>query len=144
MKSIWEGVKIVSHCLVTCCLLVQGLDGDALAQLMQSVSLQSGAASQSAQPSQADTSHDTALEGDSPAQQSPTGAVSGATGPSQGEASVQHDLLADCPLPFEEGPPGAAARTPAKARRPAKRVGIADDTSDTESRVSQVWFLWLV
>ena len=121
---------------------MQGLDADALAQLMQSVSLHSNAASLPAQSSQAGTSRATDLAEHDPAQQSPLTGVFSEPGPSQGEASLQHDLLADCPLPFEEGAVGAAARTP--ARRPAKRWGVADDTSDTESRVSSVWFLQLL
>ncbi|KAL3162049.1 hypothetical protein ABBQ38_009115 [Trebouxia sp. C0009 RCD-2024] len=119
----------------------QGLNADALTQLMQSVHLHTQTPAQpshggisTASAPQEGASAQTALQEGTPVQHSPGGAASSEAGPSLGFGMAGQDLLADCPLPFEEGGPGAAAQTPARARRPAKRVPVADGNSDNESR----------
>ena len=121
-------------------LWVQGLDTDALSQLMQSVSLHT------------QTLADTSERGTSAppqslstaSQHSPGEGMSSENGSSMGSGMAWPDLLADCPLPFEDGGSGAVARTPARARRPAKRGPNDDDASDTESRVSPVCSVTIV
>lgn len=122
--------------------MFQGLNADALTQLMQSVHLHTQTPAQpshggisTASAPQEGASAQTALQEGTPVQHSPGGAASSEAGPSLGFGMAGQDLLADCPLPFEEGGPGAAAQTPARARRPAKRVPVADGNSDNESRV---------
>lgn len=99
---------------------------------MQSVRLHSQT---SAEPSQSGASAQVAPQEGTPAQRSPGEGTSSQAGSSEGRGMAGEDLLADCPLPFEERGPGAVAGTPAKARNPANRGPISDDTSDTESRV---------
>lgn len=77
-------------------MLLQGLDADALSQLMQSVNLHTQT---SAEPSHRGISaHPAAPQEGTPAQHSPDGATPSEAGPSLGMAG--QDLLADCPLPF--------------------------------------------
>ena len=99
---------------------------------MQSVNLHSQF---SEKPSHSGISAQTAPQEGTPVQHGPSGGDSSEAGPNLGMGMLGQDLLADCPLPFEEGGPGATAQTPARARRPAKRVPVADDISDNESRV---------
>lgn len=103
---------------------LQGLDADALATLMGSINLQKEPAQSSAGPSQ-DVPVGTAL---------PQGNAS--PGPAERGAMAGQDMLADCPLPFQDIGPAAGARTPARARRSTKRV--TDDGSDEEARVSTI------
>ena len=114
-------------------LLIQGLDTDALAGLMQSVSLHTQS---SADTSERGASAQTAPQEGAAAQCSPGKDMSSEAGLSVGSGMAGQDLLADCPLPFEDRGSGAVARTPARARRPAKREPITDDASNTKSRVS--------
>lgn len=114
-------------------LLIQGLDTDALSQLMESVSLHTQS---SEDTSDRCTSAQTAPQEGTPTQRSPGEGLSSEAGPSVGSGMAGQDLLADCPLPFEDRGSGAVARTPTRARRPAKKGPITDDASDTDSRVS--------
>ena len=114
---------------------MQGLDEDALSQLMQSVSLHTQT---SAEPSESSTSAQTAPQEGTPGHHSPNEGMSTQRGPNLGQGMAGQSLLADCPLPFEETCRGAVSSTPARARRPAKRRAMTDDTSDNESRVSSV------
>lgn len=116
-------------------LLLQGLEEDALSQLMQSISLHTEI---SADTSDRGTAAQTAPQEGTPAQRSPDEGQSTEAGPSVGSGMVFPDVLADCPLPFEDRGSGAVACTPARSRRPGKRGPITDDASDTESRVSPV------
>lgn len=123
--------------------MVQGLNADALTQLMQSVHLHTQTSAQlshsgittASAPQPEGTSAQTAHQEGTPAQHSPGRADSSEAGVSLGIGMAGQDLLADCPLPFGEGGPGAVVQIPARARRPAKRLSLADDTSDNESRV---------
>ena len=114
--------------------MLQGLDTDALSQLMQSVSLHTQS---SADTSDRGASAQTApLEGIAAQRSHDEDIMTSEAGPRLGSGMAGQDLLADCPLPFVDTGSGAVARTPARARRPAKRGPITDDASDTESRVS--------
>lgn len=57
------------------------------------------------------------------------------SGSAERGAMAEQDMLADCPLPFQDIGPAAGAHTPARARRSNKR-GVTDDGSDEEARVS--------
>ena len=104
-------------------LTLQGLDADALASILASINLQSEPAQTAAEPS-----HENTPSADGPAQNSPSQTMS-----CEGNAVSGQDMLVDCPLPFQESGPTAAARTPARARR--SKGELVDDRSDDEGRV---------
>lgn len=105
---------------------LQALDADALVSLMESVTLHSGPAPDSSEAPQEGIPGESA-----PAQGSPNRSV-------EGNAMQWQDMLADCPLPFQESGHAAAAHTPARARRGNKR-DVAPDDSDEDARV-RGWF----
>ncbi len=102
---------------------LQELDADALASILASINLQSEPAQSAADPS-----HENTPSADGPAQNSPSQTVS-----SEGNAVSGQDMLVDCPLPFQDGVPTAATRTPARARRNNREA--VDDTSEDEAKV---------
>ena len=104
-------------------LTLQGLDADALASILASLNLQSESAQSTADPC-----HENTPGADGLAQNSPSQTLS-----CEGNAVSGQDMLVDCPLPFLESGPTAAARTPARARRSNR--DIVDDRSDDEARV---------
>ncbi len=104
--------------------LLQGLDAEALTQLMQSVNLHNEPIQSAASLAQAGI----------PIGSAPAQGTSSQDMPSECNATAGQDMLADCPLPFQDSGPAAGACTPARARRNSKREA-ANEGSDEEGRV---------
>lgn len=102
---------------------LQGLDADALASILASITLQSAPAQSAADPLPESTPGADGL-----AQNSPSHRMA-----CEGDAVSEQDMLVDCPLPFQESGPTAATRTPARARK--SKGEFVDDRSDDEARV---------
>ena len=101
----------------------QGLDTDALASILASITLQSAPAQSTADPS-----HESTPGADGLAQNSPSHRMA-----CEGDAVSEQDMLVDCPLPFQESGPTAVTCTPARARRSNREA--VDARSDDEARV---------